>query len=143
MPSKTEQILDAITASLVTAGLPVERNSAVPNAVEQSGLVIVRDGTPGEPERLLGGFTSSYYRHEVEVELMVQNPIDANRDTLFDTLLSGVRNALYADPTFGGLIFGIEPSLPAVVTIPVEGGVAIKAGTITLAIEYDLSNPLG
>jgi hypothetical protein len=50
--SKREQVLDAIVA-LITAAVPeakVERNLAKPERIPSSGLVIIRNGDPGEPE---------------------------------------------------------------------------------------------
>ena len=67
--SKAEQVLDALKALLET--LPnavVERNSVLPEKVPDGGLIILRDGDPGEPEKALGGFGSVYYQHAVEIE---------------------------------------------------------------------------
>jgi hypothetical protein len=54
--SKAEQILDALKALFET--LPdavVERNSVLPEKIPDGGLIILRDGDPGEPEQALGG----------------------------------------------------------------------------------------
>ncbi|MBO6773887.1 MAG: hypothetical protein JJ898_21450, partial [Thalassospira sp.] len=59
--SKTEQIFGVLMARLETiTGATVERNSAVPEKIPAGGLLILRDGTPGEPEQSLGGFGSAY-----------------------------------------------------------------------------------
>jgi hypothetical protein len=61
--SKAEQVLDALKALLETVPVAVvERNSVLPEKVPGGGLVILRDGDPGEPEQALGGFGNSYYR---------------------------------------------------------------------------------
>lgn len=55
MTSKREQVLDAIKA-LVAAALPdadVKRNLAKADRIPPGGLVIVRDGDPGDPEVML------------------------------------------------------------------------------------------
>lgn len=140
--SMIEAILEAVRDSLSARGLNVARNIAVPVEVPAGGMVILRDGDPEEPERVLGGFESSYCRHNAEIEVLVQSGSDAARDSAFDTLVSSVQAAVYADKTFGGLAHGFESARPSVVTIPVEGGPAIKAGTIILSVEYTAANPL-
>ena len=55
--SKAEQVLDALKALLETVpDAIVERNSVLPEKVPDGGLIILRDGDPGEPEQALGGF---------------------------------------------------------------------------------------
>ncbi len=54
--SKAEQVLGAVKALLETVpGAVVERNSVLPENVPAGGLIIVRDGDPGELEQALGG----------------------------------------------------------------------------------------
>mgnify|MGYP001809860116 CR=1 FL=1 len=54
MPSVREQVLAAIALRLKTvAGLTVRRNEALPEKIPISGLAILRDGDPGEPEVVL------------------------------------------------------------------------------------------
>jgi hypothetical protein len=68
--SKAEQVLDALKVLL--APIPdavAERNSALPEKVPAGGLIILRDGDPGEPEQALGGFGNTYYQHAVEVDV--------------------------------------------------------------------------
>src|ERR671910_1949594 len=96
--SKAEQVLGALKALLET--LPdavVERNSALPEKIPDGGLIILRDGDPGEPEQALGGFGSTYYQHVVEVEVYVEHGDAAARDAAFDALLQQIGEALEAD----------------------------------------------
>ena len=61
MLSKPEQIIQAVLARLET--LPttkVERNAAVPEHIPAGGLIVLRDGNPGDPDTALGGFGGSY-----------------------------------------------------------------------------------
>src|ERR671910_774809 len=111
--SKAEQILDALKVLLET--IPdafVERNSVLPEKVPDGGLIILRDGDPGEPEQALGGFGSTYYQHAVEVEIYVEEGDAAARDAAFDTFLQQIGVALEADPTLGGLAFGLTYGRP-------------------------------
>ena len=53
--SKAEQVLASIRALLeAMPGATVERNSVLPEKVPAGGLIILRDGDPGEPEQALG-----------------------------------------------------------------------------------------
>ena len=61
--SKAEQVLDALKSLLETVpDAVVERNSVLPEKVPDGGLIILRDGDPGEPEQALGGFGNAYYQ---------------------------------------------------------------------------------
>ena len=89
--SKAEQVLDAMKALLETVpDAVVERNSALPEKVPAGGLIILRDGDPGEPEQALGGFGSTYYQHAVEIEVYVEEGDAALRDAAFDDLLQQI-----------------------------------------------------
>jgi hypothetical protein len=114
MPTnKTEQVLAAIKALLGTVpGATVERNSVLPEKIPDGGLIILRDGDPGEPEQALGGFGTTYYEHVVEIEVYVEEGDAAARDAAFDNLLQQTRAALEADPTLGGLAFGLTYGWP-------------------------------
>mgnify|MGYP005817341037 FL=1 len=121
----------------------VERNSAVPEKIPSAGLIILRDGTADEPEQPLGGFGGIYCQQDVEIEIYVENGDAPYRDTTFDTLLQEVGAALDADPTLGGLAFGLTYGRPEIDTEAVVGGPAIKAGTLIVAIEFEADTPLG
>ena len=142
--SKTEQVLEALRVGLATVpGAKVERNTAVPEKIPSSGLIVLRDGDPGEPDTALGGFGSAYYSHDVEVELYVEEGDAMARDATFDTLVQAVGTALETDPTLGGLAFGMTYGRPEIDTEAVAGAPAIKAGTITVTVEYEAESPLG
>lgn len=142
--SKPEQVLEAIKALLVTVpGAKIERNTAVPEKIPSGGLIVLRDGDPGEPETALGGFGGAYYSHDVEVELYVEEGDAMARDAAFDTLVQLVGAVLQTDPTLGGLAFGMTYGRPEVDTEAVAGAAAIKTGTITVTVEYETASPLG
>jgi hypothetical protein len=71
----------------------------LPEKIPAGGLVILRDGDPGEPEQALGGFGNAYYRHAVEIEVYVEEGDAATRDAAFDGLLQQIGAALEAEPT--------------------------------------------
>src|SRR5688500_19515742 len=104
--SKAEQVLDALKALLETEpDVVVERNSVLPEKIPAGGLIILRDGDPGEPEQALGGFGSTYYQHTVAIEVYVEEGDAATRDATFDALLQQIGAALETEPTLGGLAF--------------------------------------
>ena len=143
MSSKTEQVLQAIKACLGTIpDATVERNIAVPAKILAGGLIVLRDGDPGEPDTALGGFGSAYYGHRVEVEVHVQEADPTARDIAFDDLVMAVGTALAADPTLGSLVFGMSYGRPASDLEPIEGAPAIKSGVIEVIAEYETVAPL-
>ena len=143
MPSKTERVLQAVYARLqAIPDVVVERNIAVPAKVPPGGLIVLRDGDPGEPDTALGGFGSAYYSHRVEVEVHVQEADPAARDTAFDDLVVAVGTALEADPTLGSLVFGMSYGRPSTDLEPIDGAPAIKSGVIEITVEYESDAPL-
>jgi len=144
MTSRSEQVLIALVDRLrQIPDIGVERNTALPERIPDGGLVVVRDGDPGDPEQALGGFASVYYRHAMELELYAESGDQAVRDQTFDDLATAIGAALDADPTLGGLVFGMTFGRPEVMTDAVDGGPAIKTGTITLVLDYEAPSPLG
>jgi hypothetical protein len=137
-------VLEALKTLLETVpDAVVERNSMLPEKIPDGGLVILRDGDPGEPEQALGGFGNAYYQHAVEIEVYVEEGDAAARDAGFDALLQEVGTALETDPTLGGIAFGLtygrpEPSIEAV-----AGPLAIKSATLVVTVDYETDAPLG
>ena len=141
--SKAEQVLEAIKVVLETIpGAVVERNSVLPEKVPAGGLIILRDGDPGEPEQSLGGFGSTYYQHAVEVEVYVEEGDAAARDAAFDDLTQQIGAALEGDPTLGGLAFGLTYGRPETSIEAVAGAPAIKSATLTVTVDYESDAPL-
>ena len=144
MASTTERILIALTDLLRTVpGPKVERNTAVPERIPCGGLIVLRDGDPGEPDEVLGGIGGVYYAHAVEIEVHVETGEAAARDAAFDTLVVAIGEARDADPTLGGLAFGMTTARPEIDTEAVIGAPAIKSGTVEAIVEYESATPLG
>lgn len=142
--TKCELILNALKTALEDGlAAKIERNAALPEKIPGSGLLILRDGAPGEPEQSLGGFGGAYCRQDAEIEIYVENGDAAARDAAFDALLQQIGIVLDADPTLGGLVFGMTYSRPEIDTEAVIGGPAIKAGTLIVAIEFEADTALG
>jgi len=142
--SRTELILEAIKTLLITVpNAKIERNTAVPEKIPTGGLIVLRDGDPGEPETALGGFGGAYYSHGIEIELYIEDGNATARDTAFDGLVQAIGTALEADPILGGLAFGMTYGRPETNTETVAGAPAIKSGVMAVTVEYETTSPLG
>ncbi len=114
----------------------------LPEKIPDDGLIILRDGEPGEPEQALGGFGSTYYQHAVEIEVYVEESDPAARDAAFDDLLHQIGAALEADPTLGDLAFGLTYGRPEPAIEAVAGAPAIKRAALSVIIDYETDAPL-
>ena len=83
MSTPHETILSAIEDLLRTVPhVPVLRGEVLPECVLAAGLLILRDGEPGEPGVTLSPLRYPY-QHRGELEAVVQG---SGRDAAFDTL---------------------------------------------------------
>ena len=140
MPTTRETILTALHARLQSLAATVLRDEVLPERIPPAGLIVLRDGQPGEPEITLSPLRYQY-QHRAELEVIVQTP--GNRATAFDTLIAAVGTALAADRTLGGLCNWVEAEAPASVDLPVDGAVALKAAVVTVVLHYTTADPLG
>ena len=93
MPSMREQVLSALFDRLrLIAGGTVKRNEALPASVPAGGLVILRDGDPGEPDVTLNP-RSEFFSHRAEIETFVTRPVGGGGETALDALLTGIGTA--------------------------------------------------
>ena len=140
MPTTHETILAALQARLQTLAATTLRDEVLPERIPPAGLIILRDGQPGEPEVTLSPLRY-YYQHRAELEVIVQTP--GNRAAAFDTLIAAIGSALTADRTLGGLCDWVEAEAPAAVDLPVDGAVSLKAAVVTVVLHYTTADPLG
>lgn len=139
MTSKRETILAALHARLQSLAAPVLRGDVLPERIPAMGLIILRDGKPGEPEVTLSPLTY-FYEHRAELEVVIQ--AGTGRDTLFDALTASIGTTLAADRTLGGLCDWVEAESPEPVDLPIEGAAALKAAVITVVLHYASADPL-
>jgi hypothetical protein len=140
MPSPREAILSALADLLRTIPfVPVLRGEVLPERVPADGLLILRDGDPGE-----AGVTLSplmyHYQHRAELEVVVQAASD--RDLRFDQLVAQIGAALAADRTLMGRCDWVEAEAPRSVDLPVEGAASLKAAVIPMILHYSTPDPL-
>jgi hypothetical protein len=86
MPTTRETIVSALHALLQTQPAPVLRGEVLPERVPPDGLLILRDGDPGEPAVTMSPL-AYHYQHRAEIEAIVQG---ADRDFDFDTLCTNI-----------------------------------------------------
>jgi hypothetical protein len=139
MPTPRETILTALHARLSALPTTALRGEVLPERVPAGGVVILRDGDPGEPEVTLSPLRY-HYAHRAEIEAVVQG---TDRDVAFDTLCARIGAALAADRTLGGLCDWVEAEAPQPVDLPVEGAASLKAAVIRVSLFYTTSDPLG
>jgi len=140
MPTTRETILSALHALLHTQAAPVLRGGVLPERVPATGLLILRDGEPGEPALTLSPLRY-HYQHHAEIEAVVQ--AGAGRDAAFDALAGGVGIVLAADRTLGGLCDWAEAEAPRPVDLVVDGAATLKAAVIPIVLHYASADPLG
>ena len=139
MASKRELVLAALHAQLQTLAAPSLRGDVLPERIPPSGLIILRDGNPGEPEVTLSPLTY-FYQHRAELEVVIQ--AGTGRDALFDALAADIGAAIATDRTLGGLCDWAEAEAPEPVDLPIEGAAALKAAVIIIVLHYSTADPL-
>lgn len=140
--TKRESALRALEACLSTiVGATVKRNDPLPTMAPAGGLIILRDGEPGEPVVTLSPATWSW-EHQAEIEVIVQKGAKTARITGLDDLLAAIGATLAADRTLGGAVDHAQPGPPRVADIAIEGAASIKAASVTITLFFDTSDPL-
>jgi hypothetical protein len=139
MMSPRETILTALADLLRTVPhVPVLRGAVLPERVPAAGLMILRDGEPGEPGVTLSPLRY-HYQHRAEIEAVVQGEA---RDTAFATLCTSIGAVISADRTLGGRCDWVEAEAPRPVALPVEGAASLKAAVIPIILHYSTADPL-
>lgn len=138
MSTPRETILTALHTLLQTLPPTALRGDVLPERVPTEGLLILRDGEPGDPEVTLSPLRY-HFQHRAEIETVVQG---AARDVAFDTLAASIGAAFAADRTLGGLCDWVEAEAPRPVDLPVDGAASLKAAVIPVVLHYTTADPL-
>jgi hypothetical protein len=140
MTSTSEIILLALTEAL-NAAVPalVYRGLALPTEVPPEGLLIVRDGSPGEPAVTMSPLRY-HFEHVAEIEMILQGKGDV--DARFDELKLAIAAMILSDRTLGGLCDWVEPGAPEPQDLPFEGAESLKAAIIPVTLHYVTVSPL-
>jgi hypothetical protein len=141
--SKREQVLDAMKA-LLSSALPnadVRRNLAKPERIPPGGLVVVRDGDPGEPEVMLSPLVY-VYSHRIPIELAAYETSSQTPEQVLDEMLSAIGVAVSGDRTLGGLCDFIEAQAPATDDVETAGARAGRWADAAIVAVYGTPDPL-
>lgn len=147
--SKSELILRALLAKLehqISVGMwhpeapLLLRSEVLPKRIPPGGVVILRDGVPGEPEVMLSPLTYAF-QHRAELDVVVDAPTEV-RDDIFDRIRAAIGLAIAADRTLGGFCDWVEAEAPVAVDLPIEGAEGWKAASIPVVLHYDTPDPL-
>jgi hypothetical protein len=144
MPSKRERIIEA-AVSMIGAALPgvkVERNADKPERIPVSGLVILRDGEPGEPEDVTLSPLTYFYAHRIAIEVAVLGNAGASREEKLDAILGAIGAAVAANRALGGLADFVEVSAPVTDDIEAEGARSARWAVIDLIVHFGTTDPL-
>jgi hypothetical protein len=141
MPTTREAILQSLYTLLQTLPATALRGEVLPERVPASGLIILRDGDPGDPEVLLSPLLY-LYDHRAEIEVVVQAGDPATRDAALDTVLASIGAAFAADRTLGGLCDWVEPEAPKPVDLPLDGAATLKAAVVPVILTYATADPI-
>ena len=143
MASHREQVIVALVALLDTAlpGVEVKRDAPWPDRAAAGGMVIVRDGDPGEPEFVLS--PSAYtYRHEIPVEVFGPEGAE-QRHTNLDALLIKIGEAIAGARSLSGLCDWLDVGAAAPDDVAASNASPIRGAILTVTAEYTTSSPLG
>jgi hypothetical protein len=143
MPSKREAVLGAVKA-LVASALPdaeVKRNLAKPERIPPGGLVVIRDGDPGEPDVTLSP-VSYLYTHRIPVEIATFESATLTREQVVDEMLAAIGAAIIAHRRLGGLVDWIEAEAPSSEDIETTGSQAGRFADFVIVATYATADPL-
>ena len=142
MPSIREQILAALLVRLeAVPDATAKRDAPLPEMVPAGGLIILRDGDPGDPEVVLSPVTY-LWEHQTEIEVILRRGQNDDSAEL-DALLMAVGNALAADRSLGGLAEWLDWGAPKTSGLAIDGAAALRGATVPVTIHYSSPDPLG
>ena len=143
MTTTRETILQALFVLLQTIpDAKVLRNDVLPETVPAGGLVILRDGDPGQPEVTLSPL-SYYWQHMAVLEILVTHGNAAQRDITMDDLFAEIAEVINTNDTLGGLCDRVTAEAPVITTLGIDGAPSVKAATVNLELIYTTADQLG
>lgn len=141
MTSKRETVLSTFWGLLQAqfTDCKLQRNGILPTTIPAGGLIVFRDGDPGEPEVTLGPLTY-IYEHQAVCEVLVEN--EAEQDALLDSLLQRIGAIIEADRFLQTLCDWVEAKAPDPVDLATEGGEPVKATAVIIVLVYGSPSPI-
>lgn len=143
MPSKREQVIQAVIALIQTA-LPKAshyRNEVKQQTIGTGGYANVDDGDPGDPEVTLNP-TTYIYEHQIPVELAANKTASTSAEARLDTMMQAVGVAVAADRTLGGLCDYLMVLAAQTEALTADGAPVSRSGLVTIVAVYATTDPL-
>lgn len=141
--SHREQVLDAVAAMIDAAlvGADVSRNRAKASSVGPGGLVVVRDGDPGQPDEFLSPHSYTW-NHRVVIDVAAYESTTKTREQVLDGMFADIAAAIDANRTLGGLTEWLEPEAPVTNDTQAQGTEPIRWAELGLVCVYTTTSPL-
>jgi hypothetical protein len=140
--TRREDVLSALLAVIETVpDASVLREQVLPEKIPGGGLVILRDGDPGEPEAILSPLTWLWQHHAL-LEVFVAGGSPDQRAARMDDLLAAIGAVLVADRTLGGRCDWVQPQSPVVEEFAEDGAAPIRGATVPVVLVYGSTDPL-
>lgn len=135
--------LDVLTAfvALAKRALPsadvygLNDDADAPRRICPGGQVIVRSGSPGEPEIDLSP-PRYHYEHRIPIEIIAQS------EAVADALMVALGEAIAADRHLGGLCSWLEPTAPDTEEVVIDAATALRGADLAVVASYTTANPL-
>ncbi|WP_419952536.1 hypothetical protein [Methylobacterium sp.] len=143
MPSKREQVIQAVVA-LVNTALPKAdhyRNEVKQQTIPIGGYANVDDGDPGEPDVTLNP-TTWIYEHEIPIELAANATQTISAEVRLDRMLQAVGAAVAADRTLGGLCDYVMVQAAVTEPLTADGAPVSRSALVGLVAVYGTTDPL-
>lgn len=119
----------------------MKRNLAKAERIPPGGMVIIRDGDPGEPEVLLSPLLY-VYTHRIPIEVAAYETSSQPREQVLDEMLGAIGIAVAGDRTLGGLCDFIEAEAPATDDVETAGARAGRWADAAIVAVYGTTDPL-
>lgn len=137
--TKREEVLQALFAVLSGTGISCRRNDPKTEHIPASGVMVLHDGDPGEPEATMSP-AMWHFIHSAQIDMFAAGE---NRDTVFDGMCEAVAGAIAADRTLGGVCDLCLPDAPVQSQVDDYGAVPVKAASVQVSLYYATTDPLG
>lgn len=119
---------------------PGAGDTSKPTRMEPGGLVVMRDGDPGDPEVILSP-QRWIYTHRIGLEIAPFQADDPR--AALTTMLKPFAARIARDPFLGGLADWMEAEAPNTDQVDTLGAPSLTWATVDVLVTYTTSNPLG
>lgn len=144
---KAKEVFFAIEALATSAlvgfdVLGLDADSAAPDRIPAGGgRLVIRPGSPGQPEIDLSPLTYNY-QHGFPLEFAAFAVPGQSADDVLDLMIAAMSSAIATDRTLGGLVDWIDAYAPDTQDIFIAGAPLARGADATLIASYSTPDPL-